>query len=268
MTVPRVLGIVGCQVLEDEMAYIVANDQEVKNVLIIDGTEQKTLASKIQGLAPNKNVKCFDETWDIKSFQIPSPSELTVIVWLKPIELHQSPPLLREEVMKAINSMETYAQSVLIFYGDCGGAFRNPNKLSQETRVPITILKDKDGSPIDDCYGTELGGRDEYRQFLIDQSGPAYILNTMWAANWRHFMQEIQMLRDANDLEEAKEVFKYMDYKTAIGLNTGLGNQVDFERQLEEFARIFELKKENHRCTLHVVDNSYHDAKALLPGPS
>jgi hypothetical protein len=268
MSIPKVLGIVGCQVLEDEMAYVVASDHEVRHILVIDGTEQKTLASKIQKLAPNKNVKCFEECYDLREFQMPSGAEFTVIMWVKPIGLHQSPPLLREEVMKAIISMEVHAQSVLIFYGECGSAFRNLEKLSQEARVPITILKDKDGSPIDDCYGTEIGGKEEYRQFLVNQRGPAYVLNTMWAANWRRFMQEIQMLRDPNDLEETKEVFKYMDYQSIIGLNTGLGDQVEFERQLDEFASIFELRKENHRCTLQVVDNSYNDAKALLFRPS
>lgn len=267
MSGPKVLGIIGCQVLEDEMAYIVASDQEAKQVLVIDGTAQKTLGNKIMRMAPDKKVMCFDEKYDLKDFQLASGAEMTVIMWLKPIGLHQSPPMLREEVVKAIGKVERFAKSVLIFYGECGNAFRNLEKLSQGAKVPITMLKDRDGSPIDDCYGTELGGKEEYRQFLIDQPGPTYLLNTMWAANWRSFMQEIQMLRDPNDLEEVREVFKYMDYRAIIGLNTGLGDQEEFERQLEEFANLFELKKDNHRCTLHVVENSYREAKANLLRP-
>jgi hypothetical protein len=268
MSVCKVLGIVGCQVLEDEMAYIVTSDQEVGHILVIDGTEERTLANKIQRLAPDREVSCFDETFDLKAFQLPSSAEMTVVLWLKPISLHQSPPLLREEVMKVVGKLEGIVQSVLIFYGECGSAFRNISLLAEKTRVPITMLKDKDGSPIDDCYGTVLGGREEYRQFLIRQPGPAYILNSMWAANWRHFMQEIQILRDPNDIEEAKEVFKFMDYKTIVGLNTGLVDQAEFERQLDEFAGIFGLQKESRRCSLHVVDSSYQEAKARLLNPS
>lgn len=267
MTVSNVLGIVGCQVLEDEMAYIVAKDEEVKHVFIIDGTEQKTLANKIRGMAPNIDLKCFKENCDIKDFQFPSLVEMTVIIWLKPIALHQSPELLRGEIIKAINKLEVHARSILLFYGQCGSAFRNLEKISQEAKIPITILRDKDGSAIDDCYGTELGGKEEYRNFLINQSAPAYILNTMWAANWRRFMQEVQMLRDPNDLEEVKGVFQYMDYKTAVGLNTGLGDQDKFEKQLEEFSNLFGLKKENHKCNLCVVDDSYKYAKTLLVVP-
>jgi hypothetical protein len=58
-----------------------------------------------------------------------------------------------------------------------------------------------------------------------------------------------------------------MDYKTAIGLNTGLGDQDVFERQLEEFASIFDLQMEHHRATLKIVEKSYNEAKKFLIDP-
>ena len=265
MNGPNVLGIVGCQVLEDEMAYVVATDSDADQILIIDSTAQKTIAEKIQRMAPKKKVKCIDETCAIKEFQMPP--GMSIILWLKPIGLHQSPPLLREEVLKAINRIEPLTRSILIFYGQCGNAFRSLEMITAGSRVPITILKDGDGSMIDDCFGTELGGKEEYRNFLISQKGPAYVLNTMWAANWRTFMQDVQMLHDPNNVEEAKEVFKYMDYKSAIGLNTGLGDPDAFEHQLQEFASIFDLEMEHHRATLKIVERSYNEAKRFLSDP-
>jgi len=80
----------------------------------------------------------------------------------------------------------------------------------------------------------------------------------------RHFMLDIQMMRDPNDIEEAKEVFEYMDYKKAVGLNTGLTDQSAFSEQLIEFANIFGLVPESHRCSLHVVEDSYKEAKKFL----
>ncbi|MDD1743055.1 MAG: DUF1638 domain-containing protein [Methanomassiliicoccales archaeon] len=262
---PNALGIVGCQVLEDEMAYVVASDEEADNVLIIDSTMQKTITDKIKRMAPKKNVHCIDENCGIREYQMPSGT--SVILWLKPIGLHQSPPLLREEVLKAINRIEPLAQSILIFYGQCGNAFRSMEMITAGARVPVTILRDDDGALIDDCFGTELGGRDEYRDFLIGQTAPAYVLNTMWAANWRIFMHDMQMLRDPNNVEEAKEVFRYMDYRTAVGLNTGLGDLDAFERRLQEFASIFDLELEHHRATLKIVERSYGEAKRLLREP-
>jgi hypothetical protein len=192
---------------------------------------------------------------------------MSIILWLKPISLHQSPPLLREEVLKAINRIEPLTKSILIFYGQCGNAFRSLEMITAGARVPITILRDPDGSLIDDCFGTVLGGKEEYRQFLINMPGPSYVLNTMWAANWRVFMVDTQMLHDPNNVEEAKDVFKYMDYKMTIGLDTGLGDSDAFEHQLEEFASIFDLQMKHHRATLRIVEKSYKEAKKFLSDP-
>jgi hypothetical protein len=58
-----------------------------------------------------------------------------------------------------------------------------------------------------------------------------------------------------------------MDNRTAIGLNTGLGDQDTFERQLEEFASIFDLQMGHHRATLTIVEKSYNEAKKFLSDP-
>jgi len=260
-----VLGIIGCQVLEDEMAYIVGRDPDVKQVVVIDSTSEGTVASKIQRMAPEKRLSLFDEKFDLKQFQMSN--GINVIIWIKPLELHQSPPLLREAVLEAIDQIEGLAQSVLIFYGQCGNAFKNMEMILKDAQVPVCILKDNEGGLVDDCYGIALGGRKEYRDFLINQPGPAYILNTMWMVNWRHFMLDVQMMRDPNDLEEVKEVFRYMDYKKVIGLNTGLNDQSMFDERLAEFATTFDLVPESHRCSLQVVESSYMEAKKFLRPP-
>lgn len=172
-----------------------------------------------------------------------------------------APSSCADEVSRSIDRIEPLAKSILIFYGQCGNAFRNMEIFCEGVKVPVTILKDDDGAPIDDCYGTVLGGRDEYRAFLIKQPGPSFVLNTMWLANWRHFMQEMQMLRDPDDVEEARTVFQYMDYRRTVGLNTGLVSDPVFQRQLKEFAAVFGLEIDNHDCTLKIVDSSYGEAK-------
>lgn len=259
---PKILGIIGCQVLEDEIVHIVSNDPEVKHVLVIDSTAEHSLASKIKRQTKNVKVIVRDENFDLTKFNYPE--EMSVLIWVKSISLHQSPALLREEVLKVVRRVEPYVGSVLLFYGQCGNAFMNMEILATEAKVPITILKDKDGSPIDDCYGTELGGREEYRSFLVNQEGPAYVLNSMWAANWRNFMKEVQMLHDPHDITEVQEIFKYMEYKKIIGLNTGLVEDSIFEMQLEEFAEIFGLPFENHGCQLSIIERSYQEAKGLM----
>jgi len=254
----KALGIVGCQVLEDEIAYVVANDPQVANVVVLDGAHTNTLVNKINRIAPTKRVVAIKED-DLVGLALPAGN--SVVVWMKPIRLHQSPPMLREEVIAAMKRMESLTQSILIFYGLCGNAFRNFEKVREGIKVPVTILRDEN-NVVDDCTGTVLGGSDAYRAFLIKEQG-AYVLNSMWAANWKHFMQEVQMLRDPNDISEVKGVFEYMEYNKAMKLHTGLGDP-EFERQVAEFAKLFGLEMRAVTCTMTVVDHSYQEAKNKL----
>jgi hypothetical protein len=258
----RTLGMIGCQVLEDEMAHLVSRDPEIRNVLVIDSTKERTLATKIKRMATDKKVTIRDENYDIGKFR--HGKDLSVIVWIKPINLHQSPKLLREEVFKVVWRLEPFVQSILLLYGQCGNAFLNLDPVDGDRRVPLTILKDEQGMLMDDCFGTVLGGRDEYRSFLIGEDGPSYVLNSMWAANWRNFMIEVQMLRDPNDIGEIKDLFKYMDYRRVVGLNTGLLEEDVFNMLLEEFSDTFAMPSENKECTLRVLERSYQEAKEHL----
>lgn len=256
-----ILGIVGCQVLEDEIAHVVSNDRDVRQVVIFDQTEERTLGRKMSSRGIPEIV-VHDRAYH--DDPIDDDNGLTVLVSLKPISLHQCPSLLREDVMATIELMDNLADSVLVFYGQCGNAFLNFELLEARATVPLTILSDGDGCPVDDCFGTALGGRDEYRDFLLNSPGPAFILNPMWAANWRHFMQEVQMMRDPDSVDEVKAIFQYMDYRCIIGLDTGILPPPTFDVQLSEFGQIFGLAHQSVRCGMNVVENSYLKAKSLM----
>jgi hypothetical protein len=86
----------------------------------------------------------------------------------------------------------------------------------------------------------------------------------MWAANWRNFMHEVQLLRDPNDVEDAKYVFQCMEYTRVVKLQTGLGDGEAYQNQIEEFAAAFGLRIEEVPCTLKVVEQSYQAAKSCL----
>ncbi len=56
MSNPLALGIVGCEVMEDEISHLVGRDMDVVNVLLIDATGSNRMEQKILGIGPNKNV--------------------------------------------------------------------------------------------------------------------------------------------------------------------------------------------------------------------
>jgi hypothetical protein len=255
----RVLGLIGCQVLEDEVAHVICQDKELETVLVVDSPKAEGIASKLrQGSMANVIEAHEEELAD----RLPEEGA-SAIVWVKPIELHQSPANLRADVVASAKGIAPLCDSILIFYGVCGNAFRAMDKVADEIGAPIVILRDSKGLIVDDCIGAVLGGAEEYRNFLLRDKG-GYTMNTMWAANWRHFMVETQLLHDPIDPEEARIVFQCMDYSKVVMLVTGLGDDALFHKQAEEFANTFGLGYREERCTLAAVEASYLTAKLMM----
>lgn len=90
----HVLEIIGCEIFEDETGRVVSNDHETPSVFVIDGEESKGIANKIRMLDPEKKVVRMAEDW-LEIAHVPK--QKSVIIWMKPISLHQSPVKLRED---------------------------------------------------------------------------------------------------------------------------------------------------------------------------
>lgn len=255
----KVIAVIGCQVLEDEAVHVLASDAELQGIYVVDSPQAEGIAEKLRHAG---NSRVFEVRPEELRASLPDQG-LSAIVWVKPIGLHQSPQHLREEVVTNAKQIAPLCDSILIFYGLCGNAFRAIDAIAEEFSVPLVILRDAQGLIVDDCVGAVLGGTEEYRAFLLRDKG-GYTLNTMWAANWRHFMVETQLLHDPNDPEEAKMVFQCMDYKNVVMLDTGLVDKEEFRREAEEFARTFDLGNTEERCTLRVVEDSYRLAKSMM----
>ena len=255
----RVIAVIGCQVLEDEVCHVIGSDPDVQSIFVLESPQATGIADKLRRLGREQVNEVKPEYLDAA---LPR-NGLTAVVWIKPIGLHQSPAHLREEVVANAKQIAPLCDSILIFYGLCGNAFRGIDDIAEEFNIPLIILRDAQGLIVDDCIGAVLGGTDEYRAFLLRDKG-GYTLNTMWAANWRHFMVETQFLRDPNDPEEVSMVLQCLDYRNVVMLDTGLGDREAFRRQAEELAHIFGLGNSEEHCTLQVVEDSYRKAKSRL----
>jgi hypothetical protein len=67
-----------------------------------------------------------------------------------------------------------------------------------------------------------------------------------------------------DDLSMLKWLFEMTGYRKALKLDTGLGDQECFERQVDDFVREFNFEKatlEKEFITLDAVDHSYERAK-------
>jgi hypothetical protein len=254
------LGIVGCRLFEDEIAHVLSRDDELRSIWVVKNEESEDLIRKLEhaGVGAMAHLVKEDEL-----LHLPSSKALSVIVWLKPMALHSKPEKLNEEVHATISKLEVRCGSVLLFYGLCGNAFKHLERDSKEHEVPVVILKDQGGEVVDDCIGTVLGGTEQYYQLLKRSSG-TFFLTPMWAANWRELFHKVQILPDPNDVEGARYIFQCVGYKRVYKMDTGLGDQEKFEKEIDEFARLFDFEKGSVPCTLSVIEQSYRKAKEAL----
>jgi hypothetical protein len=255
----KALGIIGCQVFEDEIVHLISGDTTIDHVQVVESPESKSLYEK---LARTEHADRLEYRKELAVEDTPPDRGFSVIVRVLPISLHQTPRALRAMVMSEIWRMEPFCDSVLVFYGLCGNAFANIDALTTGLRTSVVILKDGRDKIVDDCVGAVLGGTEEYLHFLMTDKG-GYPLNTMWASNFRHFMKEIQLLRENSDIEEAKMVFQCMDYSKIVELDTGLGGE-EYHRRIQEIASWFGFEVRRVPCTLKVMYVSYQKAKDNL----
>jgi hypothetical protein len=259
-----VLGIIGCPILEDEIVHAVGRDKSIRKVIVIRTDDSANLVRKLNVLKEHPPIELIEPS-DIGSVE---EREFALLVLMKPMALHEDPKVLREEVSKTISEVAMVSRSVLLFYGLCGNAFKDLGPLAEAAKLPITVLSDQEGRPVDDCIAAVLGGTDGYLRLLKRYPGVFY-LTPAWAENWRELMGKMEITRgvDKDDLSTIKWMFELAGYKLALKIPTGLGDQTMFDRRVDEFAQVFSFERvelEREHISLDCVDRSYERAKALL----
>jgi hypothetical protein len=259
----RTLAIVGCRLFEDELVHVLSEDEDVRTILVVDDQESQDLRRKLSRKGAGAKIVIVKEDQIV---QLMKPKGYSVLVWVKPMALHQKPEKLREDIIGTLGKLGGISDSILLFYGLCGNAFRHIERDTSASQVPIVILRDAKGQIVDDCIGCVLGGTDEYYNQLRKSVG-TFFLTPMWAANWRELFHKVQILPDPNDVEGARYIFKCVGYKKVVKMETGLGEEGEFDRHVEEFSNLFDFEKGTVKCTLSVIEKSYEEAKkgALEP---
>jgi len=259
------LGIVGCPVLEDELVYLLSIDGEISHKYVIANGECEGFIRKFRKSAPDKEITLIEEN------RLPSlraGTGLTVIVCMMSIGLHEYPDELRSEVLSTVGKMESKCDAILLFYGLCGNAFKNLDKISREIGCPLVILTDEKDRIVDDCIAVPLGGTDQYLALLKRYPGVFY-MTPGWAENWETLLSKMELFRgtDGSDVETMKFIFDMAGYSKVLKIPTGLGDEETLDRKTSEFARIFGFEEhclEREWCSLKVIEHSYKKVKSLL----
>jgi hypothetical protein len=244
------IGLLGCRLFEEDMLKVITTDDDISEVLVVKGEDSEGLVKKLSGSKKELVQVSLEDRIPI------APRRGSIMVHVKPVYLHQSPALLRKEVTSDLEKMKEFCDAILVFYGLCGNAFRNFDSISERFGVPVMILRDAKGLIVDDCICSAIGGTEEYLNELLRSSNAVH-LTPMWAANWRTFYHDIQLLESPDYIEDVKNVFKCMGYKKVVKIENGLGDESSYEKQIDEFSRIFELEKVTLVGNTSVISNSY-----------
>jgi hypothetical protein len=279
-----VLSIIACEMLEDELVYVLSKDLEIKRLFVVENRNSLRLTKKLKSenlkplifssdrlyliiseisrkspgnlMSKLSNFPFFNKIYDI-IFDKKKKQELTVVVNLLRKDLHSDTDLLQSEVYLNAREMSKISNGILLFYGKCGFSSEKVQTELQQLDCPIYFLRDDGRNIVDDCISVALGGNEIYTKTMLSGNGKGAIYATpMWLSG----------LNETNykSTESYKKLSKYLSspmYSLLFKINNQGYKDINFHRNASEFAKIFDMKIINVNGTMNVAINSYMEAK-------
>jgi len=294
-----VLSIVACEMLEDELVYVLSKDPEIKRLFVVENRNSFRFVKKLK----SENLKPFmfpsDRLYPVVSeidreslrepFKEPlreppgnftrklsnipfckkiydfilrkeKKQGLTVVVNLLRRDLHSDVDLLQSEVYLNAREMSKISNGILLFYGKCGFSSGKMQAELQQLGCPVYFLRDEGRNIVDDCISVALGGNEIYTKTMLSGNGKGAMYATP------------MVLSDLNGTnykssEAYKKISKYLIspmYSLLFKINNQDYKDVNFHRNASEFAKIFDMKIINVNGTMNVAINSYMEAKTAI----
>jgi hypothetical protein len=277
-----VLSIIACDMLEDELAYVLSKDSELEQLILVEKMECFGLQRKLKFLGCLPTLIPLDRVQEIlkgeKSRSFPAilkpvfglrfiekirsrlenrhKTKLTVVANMLKMGLHIDVELLRAEVFRNIREMSLFSDRILIFYGTCGHSLVNIEKDFEALECKLYFLKDDNGEIVEDCISVALGGNDAYARAMVNSEGEGtFYLTPMWASGGMEIPKD-----KISELSEMGK--KYIRrYRRVAKINTGLSYEPDFDENVRDFGRSFNLKIVELQGSKKIAEQSYQNAK-------
>ena len=246
---------------EDELAYLIEEDNSVDNVIIIENDESYGIKNKLNKAGVDVETKTM-----VNLLNNPLPdNQFNIVIQILEFALHATPKKLKDEVYTNTKRLTPISDGILLFYGLCGNVLSDIEEDFADHPCPVGILRENNGETIDDCIGAVLGGRQEYLDTLKSFKGEgAFFLTPMWAANWRDMLVSSGFGKDKNDIETSRYVFNEVGYKHVAKVDTGINYEEDFHQKVDEFADLFDFDILHVPANLKTLKQCYNDFKEEL----
>lgn len=258
-----VLTILSCKILQDEILHLLENDSSVDEIIVVKGDEDKEFLEKLELLDMKYTNPDLEEIPTISERE--TSDRFIVLIYFMELALHEFPKMLQAGVYETINKLTLYSNGILLFYGLCGNVLAKVETdfAEQENSCPVRILKNN-GNIVDDCIGATLGGTDAYLKALKQFSDEGtFFFTPMYAHSWRKIMR-VDSEKSGQTIEMLKEMNEITGYKRVAKIQTRLPYTKDFDKTVEEFAKIFDfevLEIEGHQI---IFEKTYESMKKTL----
>ncbi len=281
-----VLSIIACEMLEDELVYVLSKDHDLNQLIVVENRQSFRFVRKLKSrncqprLFPLDRVSTFlKETNNSVSMNLlkillkfpffkkihnnirgkskeMSKEKPTVVVNTLKLGLHADCELLRSEIYQNIKKMAAFSDGILIFYGNCGHSLRNTEADFKDLHCSLYFLKDEKGEIVDDCISVALGGNDNYAEVMQSGNGTGMIyLTPMWASSWK------EMRMESNGTSDFNERFLKKHYKKVVKISNKISRGEEFDKNVLNYARTFDMSIVEMEGSMEIASKSYLNAK-------
>ncbi|WP_406660337.1 DUF1638 domain-containing protein [Methanolobus sp. ZRKC3] len=255
------LSIIACRIFEDEIIDVIENDPEIEEVIVVENENCFGLVQKLNDTGIPYKLMPIEKITTIPKKENNFNVSLTVNIL--ELAFHGEPRNLKEFVYGNVKNMASNSDGIFLFYGLCGNVLRKLEKDFESFPCPVSILKDDNGKVVDDCIGTLVGGRKSFLDLMSSFNRTSTLLMTpMWVHNWKEMFKHSGFVEDPDDIETTKFVLESMGYKTVVKVNNGLSYIKDFEKKVEDFAKLFDFNIIEIEGNLEITRNSYNRFKS------
>lgn len=247
------VGILMCQVLEEEISHLLLKDPEIKKISVV----RSEFSSGVEECLQNKGK--LSVLSGIDDFQPETGEGLEVLLDAQHVGLHMDKKLLQDSVLSKVRIMEKHCGVVLLGYGLCGNSLDKLDELLKDISIPVLMPTNDDGSTIDDCVCLVLGGTKYYMEEVRKMTG-TWFSTPGWYKYW-----ETLLLKElgAPDIKTVKWIFDKVGYKRVLTINTHISDEEKLQRDSNDFAQKFDFCSEQREGSLELILRALQKAKRI-----
>ncbi|MBO4347991.1 MAG: DUF1638 domain-containing protein [Candidatus Methanomethylophilaceae archaeon] len=252
-----ILGLIACPMVDDNLVYSLSKDPEEKNIVIIDNDNNKSIKAKLDKAGIPYSIVAWNDILS-RNYTLDG-DRYTILVYMTNLGLHAEPEKLKSTVENLATDMQSFVDAIGFYLGTCGNYEWSPARWCKEKGFkPSATFHDCNGCLCHDCVGINIAGGPKYNELQKKYVGHFYAFPAM-ASNWDEFnaadssnssaseesltpeMREVLGIEPGHD-GYMRWLFSLGGYEYILKIDTGLGDQEQYEKDLQKVSERMRLK--------------------------